>query len=114
MSRARPPGRPAPEPGHAPGGAESAVLRRLRLRHLELLTVLRDQPTVRGAARRLSLSQPAVSKMLREIEDVFGARLFDRSRSGVAARMILPGYQMIQKTHSSRRCWKRAGGRCRA
>ena len=50
----------------------SALLRRLRLRHLELLTVLRDLPTVRGAARRLNLSQPAVSKMLREIEDVRG------------------------------------------
>jgi DNA-binding transcriptional LysR family regulator len=84
MSRAAPPGRPAPAPvrGAAPG-LESAVLRRLRLRHLELLTVLRDQPTVRGAARRLNLSQPAVSKMLREIEAVFGAPLFERSRSGV-------------------------------
>lgn len=88
MSRARPPGRPAPEPGRVLGGADSAVLRRLRLRHLELLTVLRDQPTVRGAARRLSLSQPAVSKMLREIEDVFGAPLFDRSRSGVAPNAL--------------------------
>ena len=47
----------------------SALLRRLRLRHLELLTVLRDLPTVRGAARQLNLSQPAVSKMLREIEE---------------------------------------------
>ena len=66
----------------------SALLRRLRLRHLELLTVLRDLPTVRGAARRLNLSQPAVSKMLREIEDVFGAPLFERSRTGVTPNAL--------------------------
>jgi DNA-binding transcriptional LysR family regulator len=69
-------------------GVDSAALRRLRLRHLALLTVLREQTTVRGAARRLSLSQPAVSKMLREIEDVFGAPLFERSRSGVAPNAL--------------------------
>ena len=85
-------GRPGVAP-HAPRhalttGVESAVLRRLRLRHLELLTVLREQRTVRGAARQLNLSQPAVSKMLREIEDVFGAPLFERSRTGVTPNAL--------------------------
>lgn len=68
--------------------AQGEVLRRLRLRHLELLTVLRDVPTVRGAARQLNLSQPAVSKMLREIEGVFGAPLFERSKAGVAPNAL--------------------------
>ncbi|OGA73023.1 MAG: hypothetical protein A3G81_03335 [Betaproteobacteria bacterium RIFCSPLOWO2_12_FULL_65_14] len=78
-------------PAHRPAptaGVESAVLRRLRLRHIELLTVLREQPTVRGAARQLNLSQPAVSKMLREIENVFGAPLFERSRTGVTPNAL--------------------------
>jgi len=70
------------------GGVESAVLRRLRLRHLELLTVLRELPRVRAAARRLNLSQPAVSKMLREIEQMFGAPLFERSRTGVTPNAL--------------------------
>ncbi|MDH6590558.1 DNA-binding transcriptional LysR family regulator [Variovorax sp. TBS-050B] len=59
------------------------LLRRLRLRHLELLVTLADAGTVRGAAGRLSLSQPAISKMLGEIEEALGARLFERSHQGV-------------------------------
>ena len=61
------------------------MLRRLRLRHFELLTLLAEERTVRAAARRMSLTQPAISKMLKEIEDCFDTRLFERSRTGVAA-----------------------------
>ncbi len=61
------------------------MVRRLRLRHFELLTLLAQERTVRAAARRMALTQPAVSKMLREIEDCFGTPLFERSRSGVTA-----------------------------
>ncbi|TAM53956.1 MAG: LysR family transcriptional regulator, partial [Burkholderiaceae bacterium] len=60
------------------GGADYLV-RRLRLRHLELLVALAEAGTMRGAAERLHLSQPAISKMLNEIESGFGVRLFDRS-----------------------------------
>lgn len=38
---------------------------------------------MRAAAERLHLSQPAISKMLGEVEDALEARLFDRSRQGV-------------------------------
>ena len=61
----------------------SFLFRRLRLRHIELLDVLADEPTIHAAAMRLNLSQPAVSKMLREVEEAFGARLFERSTAGV-------------------------------
>ncbi|NLD56023.1 MAG: LysR family transcriptional regulator [Burkholderiaceae bacterium] len=61
------------------------LVRRLRLRHFELLVALARAGTMRGAAEQLSLSQPAISKMLAEAEDAFGARLFERSRRGVAA-----------------------------
>lgn len=61
------------------------LIRRLRLRHLELLVVLPEAGTLRGAAARLHLSQPAISKMLVEIEQAFGAQLFERSRQGVQA-----------------------------
>ncbi len=60
------------------------LVRRLRLRHLELLVKLADAGTMRGAAERLNLSQPAISKMLLEAEEAFGARLFDRNRRGVS------------------------------
>jgi DNA-binding transcriptional LysR family regulator len=62
-----------------------SVVRRLRLRHLELLVALAEVGTMRAAAARLHLSQPAISKMLLEAEDALGARLFDRSRQGVQA-----------------------------
>ncbi len=64
------------------------LVRRLRLRHLELLVALADIGTMRGAAGRLHLSQPALSKMLGEIEAGFGARLFERSPQGLAANAL--------------------------
>ena len=64
------------------------LLRRLRMRHVELLTMLADVGSVHRAAEQLNLSQPAVSKMLREVEEVFDARLFDRGRRGVAPNAL--------------------------
>ncbi|RYF34027.1 MAG: LysR family transcriptional regulator [Comamonadaceae bacterium] len=64
------------------------LLRTLRLRHLELLVVLAETPTMRSAATRLHLSQPAISKMLGELEACFGARLFERSQRGIAANPL--------------------------
>lgn len=60
------------------------LVRRLRLRHFELLVALAQAGTMRGAAARMNLSQPAISKLLSEAEDALGARLFERSRRGVA------------------------------
>ncbi|MEN9775780.1 MAG: hypothetical protein RL322_2850 [Pseudomonadota bacterium] len=59
------------------------LYRRLRVRHLQLIVTLSQTRSVRGAATQLHLSQPAVSKMLQEVEDAFGEPLFIRSRRGV-------------------------------
>lgn len=64
------------------------LIRTLRLRHLELLVALSEAPTMRGAAARLHLSQPAISKMLGEIESCFGAKLFERSHQGIHANAV--------------------------
>lgn len=64
------------------------LIRTLRLRHLELLVVLSGTPTMRGAAAQLHLSQPAISKMLGELESCFGARLFERSHQGIHANAL--------------------------
>ena len=64
------------------------LIRKLRLRHLELLVTLSETPTMRGAATRLHLSQPAISKMLGEIESCFEARLFERSHQGIVANAL--------------------------
>lgn len=64
------------------------LVRRLRVRHLELLVALADAGTMRAAAARLHLSQPALSKMLGELEAGFGARLFERSPQGLSANLL--------------------------
>ena len=61
------------------------LVRRLRMRHLELLVALADAGSMRAAATRLNLSQPALSKMLGEIEAGFDARLFERTAHGLVA-----------------------------
>lgn len=60
------------------------ALRRLRMRHLELLCHLSAETTVSGAAKKLNLTQPAVSKMITEIESVCKSVLFTRGRTGIA------------------------------
>ncbi|MCB2070219.1 MAG: LysR family transcriptional regulator, partial [Ottowia sp.] len=57
---------------------------RLRFRHLQLLVALRDHGSLHAAAEALSLTQPSLSKMLKEIELSFGRPLFERSARGVA------------------------------
>ncbi|HEU0201907.1 MAG TPA: LysR substrate-binding domain-containing protein [Burkholderiaceae bacterium] len=54
----------------------------LKLRHLQLLVALDEFRHLGRAAEFLSVTQPAVSKMLGEIEGLFGLRLFDRSTRG--------------------------------
>jgi len=60
-----------------------AILRRLRGNHVALLIALDDQGSLRRAAQQVSLSQPATTKSLREIEAMFGAELFVRSPRGI-------------------------------
>jgi len=62
----------------------SALVRRLRARHLELLQILGEVSTVHAAAKRMNLSQPATTRMLREVEAMFGGPLFDRNARGIA------------------------------
>lgn len=50
----------------------------LRLRHLQLIETLADTTNMHATAQRMGLSQPAVSKMLREIEQMLDFLLFDR------------------------------------
>jgi DNA-binding transcriptional LysR family regulator len=57
---------------------------RLRFRHLQLLLALEEGGSLRAAAQRMNLTQPAVSKALGEIEAAFGAALFDRTARGLA------------------------------
>ncbi len=57
--------------------------RRLKLRDLDILTTVIDTGSMGKAARRLNISQPAVSKAIAELERALGVRLVDRSRRGI-------------------------------
>lgn len=53
---------------------------RIKLRHLTTFWEVARLRSVNGAAASLNISQPAVSKTLRELEEVLGGTLIDRSR----------------------------------
>jgi LysR family pca operon transcriptional activator len=58
--------------------------RRIKFRHLEAFVGISRAGSLKQAAMQLNLTQPAISKTLRELEDFLGARLMARDRSGVA------------------------------
>ncbi len=58
-------------------------LRRLSLRHLQLLISLAELGSLSVTARATSTSQPALSKWLKEMEDSIGAPLFERLPRGL-------------------------------
>lgn len=79
----------------------------LRLRALTLVETLSATGSLHEAARRLNVSQPALSVMLQEIERVLGGRLFERSRRGLVptdkgeymirqARLMLADLQRVR------------------
>lgn len=57
--------------------------RRLRLRDLGILMTVAREGTMAKAAHRLSVSQPAVSKAISDLEASLGLKLFDRDPKGV-------------------------------
>lgn len=62
----------------------ASALGRIRLRHLQCFVAIAQLGTLRAAAQAMSVSQPAVTKTLGELEDLLGARLFVRGRRGAA------------------------------
>jgi LysR family pca operon transcriptional activator len=66
---------------------------RLKIRHLNSLVAIAETGSLVRAADQLSITQPAVSKTLAELEDIVGRRLFDRTPRGVkltgAGRVLL-------------------------
>src|SRR3954470_5716265 len=57
--------------------------RRLKLRDLDILMAVIDARSMGKAAKRLNISQPAVSKAIAEMEDALGVHLVDRNQSGI-------------------------------
>jgi DNA-binding transcriptional LysR family regulator len=56
---------------------------RIKLQHLKVVMAVAEWGSMAKAAKRLAISQPVVSKVIADLEDLLGARLFDRSPQGV-------------------------------
>ena len=56
---------------------------RLKLQHLRVLMAVAEWGSMAKAAKHLAISQPVVSKVVSDIEDILGVPLFDRSPQGV-------------------------------
>jgi DNA-binding transcriptional LysR family regulator len=63
--------------------AEDQRLRRLKLRDLHILQVVADAGSMAKAAPRLAMSQPAVSRVIADMEQALGVPVFDRTSTGV-------------------------------
>lgn len=58
--------------------------RRIKFRHVQCFVEIVHQKSLKRAAERLSLTQPAISKTLKELEEILGTSLLARSRAGVS------------------------------
>ncbi len=71
----------------------------LRVRQLRFLSLLASQGSLAATAEHLSMSPSAASMMLKEIEGLFGAKLFRRQGRGMApteaGRALLPRCQTV-------------------
>lgn len=57
--------------------------RRIKFRHLEAFSAIARARSFKRAAEQLNLTQPAISKTLKELETILGVVVMERSRAGV-------------------------------
>lgn len=74
---------------------------RLKMRHLRTLVAVAEHGSLVRAAAALSISQPAVTKTLAELEDIAGHRLFERTPKGVT--LTAAGQILVKHTGSGLR-----------
>jgi DNA-binding transcriptional LysR family regulator len=72
----------------------------MELRDIEYFTVLAEQGNIGRAADILGLSQPAISKSLRRLEDALRVRLFRRSHRGI--ELTAEGSALLARTRDLR------------
>lgn len=68
----------------------------LRLRHLRCFLEIARLGSLSAAAEALHVSQPAASKTIRELEEILGTALFDRS----GRRLVLTAAGRIYQNHA--------------
>jgi DNA-binding transcriptional LysR family regulator len=77
----------------------TAHLEHLRIKQLKFVSLLASLGSLAATAERLAMSPSAASMMLKEIETIFGAKLFQREGRGMAltthGRALLPRCQTV-------------------
>lgn len=73
--------------------------RRIKIRHLQALVEIARHKSLKRAAEVLNLTQPAISKTLKELEEVVDTELMHRDRGGV--RMTPAGEVFLQSAKAS-------------
>ncbi len=73
--------------------------RRIKIRHLQALVEIARQKSLKRAAEVLHLTQPAISKTLKELEEILETPLMHRDRGGV--RMTAAGDVFLQSAIAS-------------
>ncbi|MEQ9694800.1 pca operon transcription factor PcaQ [Shimia sp. SDUM112013] len=58
--------------------------RRIKFRHIQCFVEICREQSLKLASEKLFLTQPAISKTLKELEEIMGATLLVRNRSGVS------------------------------
>lgn len=62
---------------------QRALVSRLKLRQLSLLHAIDQHRALGRVAAQMQLTQPAITKALHQVEDIFGRALFDRTSRGL-------------------------------
>ena len=57
--------------------------RRIKFRHIQCFVEIARERSLKLAADKLHLTQPAISKTLKELEEIIGASLMSRNRAGI-------------------------------
>jgi DNA-binding transcriptional LysR family regulator len=85
---------------------------RLKTRQLMLLIAIGDEGNIHRAAEILNMSQPAASKLLKDLEDVLGVSLFERLPRGM--RTTWYGETMIRHARIALASLRQAGSELEA
>lgn len=67
---------------------EIELSRQLKITHLRLIIAIGECGQLNLAAEQLAMTQPAASRMLADIENIFGTRLFNRHARGMTATLV--------------------------
>jgi DNA-binding transcriptional LysR family regulator len=71
----------------------------VELRHLRYFAAVAENQSFRLAAERINVTQPAITRQIQDLEQMLGARLFDRTPQGV--KLTVAGELFLREVRKS-------------